>query len=115
MPPAVNVTAGNASETFERIESDWNAIIETETEVKSLRKQLIDTTRRLKTINRDLSTDERGVADSTDTRDWLEARRARRDANLRMSVCLKELDMGDVSSAGQRSYFENIYQPAFPR
>ena len=49
-------------------------------------------------------------ADSTDTREWLEARRALRDANLRMSVCLKELDMGDVSSAGQRSYFENIYQ-----
>ncbi len=107
---AGNASAGNASETFERIEADWNAIIEIEVEVKSMRKQLIDTTRRLKTINRDLSTDERGVADSTDTRDWLEARRALRDANLRMSVCLKELDMGDVSSAGQRSYFEDIYR-----
>jgi hypothetical protein len=109
-PPPADASAGNASETFERIEADWNAIIEIEVEVKSMRKQLIDTTRRLKTINRDLSTDERGVADSTDTRDWLEARRALRDANLRMSVCLKELDMGDVSSAGQRSYFEDIYR-----
>jgi hypothetical protein len=109
LPPTTE-GACNASETFERIDADWNAIMESETEIKSLRKQIIDTSRRLKTINRDLSTDERGVADSTDTRDWLEARRALRDANLRMSVCLKEVDMGDVSSAGQRSYFENIYQ-----
>ncbi|MBT4864352.1 MAG: hypothetical protein HON53_04415 [Planctomycetaceae bacterium] len=114
--PAPTEGGATATETLERIDADWNSILESETEIKSLRKQIIDTSRRLKTLNRDLSTDERGVADSTDTRDWLEARRALRDANLRMSVCLKEVDMGDVSSAGQRSYFENIHQQfALPR
>jgi hypothetical protein len=107
-PPIANV--GSDLETLERIEADWNAILETENEVKGLRKNLIDMASRLKTLNRDLSFEEREHADSMDTRDWRDARRALRDASLRLSVCLKEVDIGDVSSAGQKAWFEQIYR-----
>ena len=108
--PITNTNEGSDSKILERIEADWNSILETENEVKGLRKNLIDTASRLTTLNRDFSFDERAHADSMDTKDWRDARRALRDANLRLSVCLKELDMGDVSSAGQRSWFEQIYR-----
>lgn len=112
VPPApiTNTDVGSDSEILERIEADWNAILETENEVKGLRKNLIDAAGRLKTLNRDFSFDERAHADSTDTRDWRDARRVLRDANLRLAVCLKELDIGDVSSAGQREWFAEIFR-----
>jgi hypothetical protein len=109
MQPPAGSTAAHG-DVYERIDADWNAILEIENEIKGLRKSIIDMMARLKSLNRDLNTDERTHADSMDTRDWLEARRSLRDAGLRLAVCIKEVDMGDVSSAGQRSWFEGIHQ-----
>jgi hypothetical protein len=108
-PPGALET-GASSDVFARIDADWYVILEIESEVKGLRKNLHDMTGRLKALNRDLSTDERLYADNQDTRDWVDARRTLRDAGLRLSICLKEVDMGDVSSAGQRAWYEQIYE-----
>ena len=108
-PPAA-AEVGRPSEVFERIDADWNATLEIETELASLRTMLVDMSTRLKALNRDLSSQERLHSNNQDKQDWLEARRLLRDSALQLWSCIKEHDVGDTSSAGHRKWFEQIYQ-----
>lgn len=97
-------------ELLDRIDVDWNAILETENELSALRKKLLDMLSRLKSLNRDLASEERLHASNQDKQDWLEARRWLRDASMRLRSCIKEYDVGDTSFGGQRKWFEATYQ-----
>jgi hypothetical protein len=98
------------TEVFERIQADWHFAMETEQELKRTRKKLHDLLGRLKALNRDLTSQERQHADNQDKRDWRDARRGLRDAEMRVWSCIKDFDIGDTSSAGKRLYFEQIYK-----
>lgn len=108
-PVAAPSKAASLAELFEIIESDWNASLEIEKELTRLRKRLMDMMGRLKTLNRDLTPDERLHGSTLDKKDWLEARRWLREASNRLWRFIKERDIGDTSAAGQRKWFEQIY------
>lgn len=101
---------------FERIEIDWSASLQIESQLTLLRKKLSDMMLRLNALNRDLSPEERLHADRKDRSDWQTARRWLRDAAIKISRCLKEFDIGDSSNAGRREWFATTYeQSVVPR
>jgi hypothetical protein len=97
-------------ELYERIDSDWLATIELERDQSRLRKQLLDLMGRLKSLNRDLTPLERLHANSQEKKEWTEARRGLRDAATRVWKCVKAVDIGETSSAGQRLWFEETHK-----
>lgn len=105
--PAAEVSA---AELFDRIETDWQATLQLEKDLIRLRKQLVDLSNRLKTLNRDLTAQERVHSNTQDKKDWQDARRWLRDASTMLSVSVREHDIGDTSAAGQRHWFEQLYQ-----
>lgn len=116
LSPSVTPLTGNAVEVLERLDTEWNAAMDIEKDLERLRKLLVDLTGRLKTMNRDLSPDERLYSSREDKQDWQDARRFLRDADNRLRACIKEFDIGDPSSAGHKRHFENIYaQFVMPR
>ena len=111
-------TGGSDSDVrlLEAIESTWNAILQMETRVSSIRKELGSNLSRLNSLNRDLNSDERRTCDSKDIQAWADARRWLRDSISTLSRSVKEIDVGTTSGAGQRHKFEEIYRKyAVPR
>jgi hypothetical protein len=106
-PPAP--VAQSAAELFERMEADWAFILELEKELSRLRKMLQDLLTKLKSLNRDLTAVERLHSNRQDKDDWFDARRWLRDGSTRLIRCIKEHDIGDTSTAGQRKWFEQAY------
>ena len=100
----------NATELFERMETDWNAAQELEKDLTRLRKQLVDMMTKVKALNRDLTPQERLHGNNQDKKDWQDARRWLREGANRLWRCIKEHDIGDTSTAGQRNRFENTYR-----
>ncbi len=109
IPPAA-VEDKHLSELFDRIDVEWNTVLEIESNLERLRKVLVDMSGRLKGLNRDLSPDERLYSNNQDKQDWLDARRWLRDADNRMRSCVKDYDIGDTSLAGQRKWVDQIHQ-----
>jgi hypothetical protein len=103
-------TPGSIGELYDRIETDWAATREIEKDLTRLRKSLVDMMARLKTLNRDLTPPERLYSTIQDKKDWTDARRWLRDSSSRCWRCIKDHDIGDTSSAGQRKWFEETYQ-----
>ncbi len=98
------------------IETDWQAVIQIEKQIDTMRKQLNAAQSRLQSLNRDLSTDERQAADSLDLKDWSDARRFIRDSLSHLSRYVRECDMGITSGAGNRNRLHDLYtQSVVPR
>lgn len=119
MPANYGVSPGGSnsdSRLLEAIESTWNAIVQMETRITSIRKELASNLSRLNSLNRDLNSDERRTCDSKDIQAWTDARRWLRDSISTLSRSVKEIDVGTTSGAGQRHKFEEIYRKyAVPR
>ena len=105
VPGAVPVNV----EIYEVIAAHWNACQNLETRLDSLRKQLTDLMSRLKTLNRDLSFDEKTYANRQDRDDWEDARRWLRGAVTQLSRCLKACDVGDTKFAGKKEWLQQLY------
>ncbi len=98
-----------AREQLELMAADWQAAEKIASNLVILRKKLLDGMTRLGKLNRDLSPQERLHADNQDKKDWQHARMMLRDGLSQMSYCVKGFDIGDTSTAGQRSWFEKVY------
>ena len=94
---------------FDSMTSDWSAILLFEKQLELLRKRLAGMSSRLKSLNRDLNTEEGLHADRQDKDEWEIARRWLRDSSSRLSRELKAHDVGDTKAAGTREWFETIY------
>ena len=120
VPTTLPATAGAAPlsaslvEIFESIEAQWNAILDIEKEQECLRQQLTDMSLRLKGLNRELTSEERLHASNLDEKDWLEARRCLRDADMKIWSCIKEYDIGDAA-INRTSYEQTYLQVIVPR
>ncbi|NQV26831.1 MAG: hypothetical protein HQ518_20965 [Rhodopirellula sp.] len=101
-------TADQIEEIFDSMERDWKGSLQSERQLQSLQKQLLDLQVRLGTMNRDLGSDERLYSDRSDQDDWQEARRALRDAATRLARYIKEMDAGETVYAGKKRWFVNI-------
>jgi hypothetical protein len=97
---------GSPADVFERIDADWKASLEMVKDLTVLRRKLVDMSNRLKTLNRDLNPDERRFSSNQDKKDWVAARRWLRDAATVLSRYIREHDIGDTSSAGQKEWLE---------
>ncbi len=102
--------AGDSDHFYQRIEADWHVILQIESNMGQLRKQLHGMAGKLKTLDRDLSPDEVRAADSQEKREWQDIRRWIRDAAAGVSRAIREFDVGDVSAAGSRGRFEDLYR-----
>ena len=97
-------------EIIDSIQAEWTTSLQMESELGRQRKQLVDMQAKLKSLNRDLNTDERTYSSSQDKKDWQDARRWLRDCSGSLARCLKEYDIGFTSRAGQRTWFEETYE-----
>jgi hypothetical protein len=95
---------------FEMIEFFWTNILYLESDIRRARSQLDHSLARLQSLNRDLTFDELYAADSADKQQWQDARRWLRDAAASLSRSIKEIDVGLLSSAGQRNRFLDLYE-----
>ena len=102
--------AGSWEEFFIQMETDWNAARQLEIQLAATSLQLKGTLGRVASLNRDLTSDEARFSDQRDKHDWLDARRALRDAADRASRFLKDYQTGDTSIAGKRSTYEYLYE-----
>lgn len=102
------LTGGNAEPALRAIQETWNSILHLETQLRTIRMQLDSAAGKVNTLNRDLNADERRFADNLDKKDWQDARRWLRDAQMTIHRFSKEIDLGAVSSAGRRNWFEEI-------
>lgn len=98
------------NEIFDRIESNWSTCTLIDKQLVSLRKQLAGMLMRLDSLNRDLDPDERLQADRQDKHDWQDARRWLRDTAGQVSRALKAYDIGEISNAGQRLVFQELFE-----
>lgn len=108
--PAAASTTTRSDQLLAAMDADWNSILQFETTLGQVRKQLNTLQGRLQSLNRDLSPDERLAADSNDVKDWQDARRFLRDASANVSRYIRDHDIGVTSAAGQRTRFEEIHQ-----
>ena len=116
MTPFAAVPGRDLTATFDRLDTEWNAALDVEKDLDRLRKMMVDLTGRLKSLNRDLSSDERLYSSREDKQDWVDSRRMLRDSEQRLRGCIKDFDIGDSSSAGYRKGFEQIHrQHVVPR
>ncbi|HBN77033.1 MAG TPA: hypothetical protein DD473_14695 [Planctomycetaceae bacterium] len=97
-------------EWLEGMHAEWNSSVMIEADLLRQRKKIVDVSARLKSLNRDLNTDERTYSSSQDKKDWQDARRWLRDCGTKLARCLKDYDIGFTSSAGQRTWFEETYE-----
>ena len=121
-PPALDVSAiesethasasasGNALEILEGMEKDWLACCEIEKDLTRMRKKLVDLGGRLKSLNRDLNSDERLYSNGNDKKDWADARRGLRSGMARCHMYIKNFDIGDTSTAGRGKWIAQIYK-----
>lgn len=108
--PQRTQATGLDHQLLEAIEVSWQAILNMELRISSIRKELSSNISRIGSLNRDLNSDERRCCDSKDIQAWTEARRWLRDALSTLSRSVKEIDVGTTSGAGQRHKFEEIYR-----
>jgi hypothetical protein len=114
--PSASATVGdllpgeNPAPYFELIEFYWTNILYIESEVRRARQQLDSSLSKLNSLNRDLTFEELYAADSADKQQWQDARRWLRDASASLSRSIKEIDVGLLSSAGQRNRFLDMYE-----
>ena len=113
--PVANVMAtlavpAPAAELYERIGTDWNACLQLEKELDSMRKQLSAMAGKLNSLNRDLTPEETLHAARQDQDDWKDARRWLREASGKLSRYIKECDVGDTVYVGKKKWFVQIYQ-----
>ncbi len=111
--PAVMSTqaaSGSSAELYERIGTDWNACLQLEKELDSMRKQLSAMAGKLNSLNRDLTPEETLHAARQDQDDWKDARRWLREAAGKLSRFIKECDVGDTVYVGKKKWFVQIYQ-----
>ena len=98
------------SRLLDAIDSTWNNILQMESRIGTIRKELSSNISRLNSLNRDLNSDERRTCDSKDIQAWADARRWLRDSLSTLSRSVKEIDVGTTSGAGQRHKFEELYR-----
>jgi len=94
------------------IEADWNAVLQMESQLMMLRKQLATIQGKLQTLNRDLNANENVAADNQDKREWQDTRRWLRDASSLASRYIKEADSGVTSMAGNKRRLEQLVEDA---
>ena len=94
------------------IQTDWTAVVQVETQLMSLRKQLATVQGRLLSLNRDLSADENVASDNADRKEWQDTRRWLRDCAGLASRYIKEADTGVTSMAGNKGRLEQLVQEA---
>ncbi len=104
------VESGSSAELYERIGTDWNACLQLEKELDSMRKQLSAMAGKLNSLNRDLTPEETLHAARQDQDDWKDARRWLREASGKLSRYIKECDVGDTVYVGKKKWFVQIYQ-----
>lgn len=100
----------NPGPYFELIEFFWTNILYIESDIRRARIQLDQMISKIGALNRDLNFEELYAADSADKQQWQDARRWLRDAAASLSRSTKEIDVGLMSSAGQRNQFLEIYE-----
>ncbi len=100
----------NPGPYFDLINSCWTNIQYIESDVRRARAQLEQSASRLSSLNRDLTFDELQASDSVDRQNWQDARRSLRDAAGGLSRSIKEIDVGLLSSAGQRNKFLDLME-----
>ncbi len=110
MPGSVAETSGDFLAAYERMEADWQVTRQLESQLATVRKQVVNLQNRLNALNRDLSPEERLHADRKDRSDWQIARRWLRDLSTRLSKVIKDQDIGETSNAGRRKQFEEIVE-----
>lgn len=109
MPSSFQPADAHSSALLEGFHTDWQSLLQLETLLASARKQLGAIQGQLQSLNRDLTPDERLVADNQDKKDWQDARRWLRDSLALVSRYIRDHDIGMVSAAGNRNRFERIY------
>jgi len=107
-PSTLASTSGQAL----AIEADWNAVLQMESQLMMLRKQLATIQGKLQTLNRDLNANENVAADNQDKREWQDTRRWLRDASSLASRYIKEADSGVTSMAGNKRRLEQLVEDA---
>ncbi len=118
MPPAAPMSASGAGlsagsqASAMAIQADWTAVVQAETQLMALRKQLATVQGRLLSLNRDLSADENVASDNADRKEWQDARRWLRDCAGLASRYIKEADTGVTSMAGSKGRLEQLVQDA---
>lgn len=100
----------NPEPYFELIDFYWTNIQYIESDIRRARVQLDQSISKLSALNRDLNFEENYGADSADKQQWMDARRWLRDAAASLSRSTKEIDVGLMSSAGQRNKFLDIVE-----
>ncbi|MCA9080889.1 MAG: hypothetical protein KDA58_10045 [Planctomycetaceae bacterium] len=108
--PTVAPNTDAMEHVYQHIEADWQVVQQIETKMDALRKQLNGMAGRLKSLDRDLTPEEVTASDSMDKREWQDIRRWIRDAAAGVSRAMREFDVGDVSAAGSRNRFVDLYQ-----
>lgn len=107
---SVPTEQGHCSAVFLSIDRDWNASLQIEQQLTTLRKQLANMLARLNTLNRDLTPEESCAADRLDKKDWQDARRWLRDVAAVVSRYITEYDVGETLSAAKKNWFGEVYQ-----
>ena len=112
--PQARVVSPSASASGQAIaiEADWNAVLQMESQLGMLRKQLATIQGKLQTLNRDLNANENVAADNQDKREWQDTRRWLRDASSLASRYIKEADSGVTSMAGNKRRLEQLVEDA---
>lgn len=110
--PTVNVGGGLSGGAAHSIDADWTAVVQAETNLSALRKQLATIQGKLQSLNRDLNADENIAADNLDKREWQDARRWLRDGTALASRYIKEADTGVTSMAGNKRRLEQLVEDA---
>lgn len=101
---------GETSSIYDAIEADWLAVLQMETQLSLVRKQLGGLQGRLQSLNRDLTPEERVQSDNNDKRDWQDVRRWLREALSHVARHIRDHDIGSTSAAGNRNRFEQMYE-----
>lgn len=95
---------------FEMMSALWSNILYLESDIRRARMQLEQSSSKLSSLNRELTFEEQQAADSVDRQNWMDARRWLRDASSSISKSIKEIDVGLLSSAGQRNKFADLIE-----
>lgn len=110
MPIGDLLPGESPNQYLDLIDSYWNQILYIESDIRRARIQLEQSVSKLSSLNRDLTFDELQGSDSSDRQAWQDARRFLRDSAHGIGRAIKEIDIGLLSSAGQRNRFLEIYE-----
>ena len=111
-PVPTPIGGGLSGGAAHSIDADWIAVVQAETNLATLRKQLATVQGKLQSLNRDLNADENVAADNLDKREWQDARRWLRDGSALASRYIKEADTGVTSMAGNKRRLEQLVEDA---